>query len=171
MLDYSEALKYVTEYLRTYPDAEKSRKHKEFVEEGFAGTRYRVRGPFEVYSMITYGRPEVDMPNYKLRDALIQIAAESVILLAEYIDAEQLSLKTILFDEWEDAKTILDILKIKIVKDKFASLYDYYYFTKATSQLSPVMKIIGWTKLDRVPIMKLGKRYYLDLPKPIKLER
>ena len=171
MTESDEALKYVIDLLRTYSPEDRERKHKEFVEEGFAGTRYRVRGPFETYSMITYGRPEVDMPDLKLRDALIQIAAESVILLSEYMRSEKLALRIFTFDNVEDAKMILDILKRKLVMDKFLDLHYYYSCIGAKSQLCPAMKTIGWSHLDKVPIMKLGKSYYLDLPKPIELKR
>ena len=161
---YIQAMNLVSNLIDGETDQKKESRHKEFMEEGFSGTRHRIRGPFETYIAST----KDSNINKQLEDSLEQIAAEAIMLLGEYLKQKDMSLHVVTFKDEEDAKKVLSLLKTEIVKKGFVSQYLYYSICGLNATFE--MNYYVWTNMDSVRIMHIGESYFLDLPKPIEIK-
>jgi len=161
---YIQAMDEVSKLIDSQTDQQKKSRHKEFIEDGFFGTRHRLREPFELYMSSS---KESDAQNQQIRYALARMAAESIMLLGECLKVEELELRVITFKDEEDAKKVLSLLKTEIIKKGFVSQSMYY--SVCGIETTSEMNYLVWTSLDSVRVMHIEESYFLDLPKPIEI--
>lgn len=166
MNEYIDALETIKAYLNGLTDQTKAYKHYEFREEGFNGTRHRLREPYEEYMVLSRNSSEAS--NNHIEALLVKLAGEAIILLSEYLRQNEMALKVVTFNSEEDAKKLLAILKSQINTRGFVSVSMYYAFCgieAATGQ-----NFLVWTDLSSVRVMHIADTYFLDLPKPIEIQ-
>jgi len=163
---YIQAMDLVRSFIDGQTDQEKKNRHKEFIEEGFFGTRYRVREPFNTYSVSLSN----DMTK-SIEDSLVRLASESIMLLGECLNKKDKELKVLSFPTEEAAKQKLSMLKAAVVRNGFVTVAYYYSICGLENILNnPGNCYLVWTDLSSVQIVKMGDSYFIDLPKPIELQ-
>lgn len=166
MNEYKDALETITTYLNSLTDRTKAYKHHEFREEGFKGTRHRLREPYEEYMSLSQNPSEVS--NNQIEALLVKLTGEAIILLSEYLRQDSLALKVITFSNEEDAKKLLAILKSQINTRGFVSVSMYYAFCGIEATTG--QNFLVWTDLSSVRVMHIADTYFLDLPKPVEMQ-
>lgn len=164
MSNYDSTLELVKTYLNGITDREKKHRYKEFQEEGFSGTRHRLRNPFENYIDATND----SVPNKQLEDSLIQMAVESIMLLTEYLRQKELAVKVITFKTEDDAVKLLSFLKSQINARGFVTVSTYY--DSCGIESTKGHRYIAWDNLGSARVMHIGDTWFLDLPKPLEMQ-
>ena len=82
------------------------------------------------------------------------------------------AIKNVEFNTKDDAWEVLDQMNREIGRYAYCSVIDFYDFSGISHTFDRKLFKIGWTDLSKThPIMKINRKWIIDFPEPVELER